>query len=55
MLRGIDIPTHAARGYARPKGRNVVKSPVRQLAENSGVGSSIMVGKLTDKGQFVSQ
>ena len=30
--------------------RKAIQSPVRQIAENSGVEGSIVVGKLTDKG-----
>jgi chaperonin GroEL len=30
--------------------RRAIQSPVRQIAENSGVEGSIVVGKLTDKG-----
>jgi chaperonin GroEL len=29
--------------------RKAIQSPVRQIAENSGVEGSIVVGKLTDK------
>jgi chaperonin GroEL (HSP60 family) len=31
--------------------RKAIQSPVRQIAENFGVGGSIVVGKLTDKGK----
>jgi chaperonin GroEL len=30
--------------------RKAIQWPVRQIAENSGAGGSIVVGKLTDKG-----
>jgi chaperonin GroEL len=45
------LPAHRREGHSTSDGRPApIQSPVRQIAENAGTDGSIVVGKLTDKG-----